>query len=306
MFFPSPADARQLHEFDRSAFGAASGFEALDLSPVCPSGTHRVLGSVHQNNTLATIRNADVLGDATTAMAIESALRRRALTRRADSTAVRLCASHRVVRLQPFDAPGYTPHFRLFSLVSAGRDTGSHAFEMQHLREHIEFYLRLFRLLSGHGLFLGTPRVEISDMRLIEDLLARHGITRDQVRQHVRAHLTGASERFLAERAVTLPSDVIEPPDHRLSLVQTRVFHPLRGAYPEATFHINLARLEGLGYYPGLCLRISPATAEGTRYPIVDGGFTDWTARLLENRKERLLATGIGSEFACKMYRLRR
>ena len=61
--------------------------------------------------------------------------------------------------------------------------------------------------------------------------------------------------------------------------------------------------MEGLGYYSGLCFRISPAAPDANRYPIVDGGLTDWTARLLEDRKERLLATGIGSEFVCRAYR---
>ena len=50
-------------------------------------------------------------------------------------------------------------------------------------------------------------------------------------------------------------------------------------------------------------LRISPQAPDGNRYPIVDGGFTDWTARLLGNKKERLLISGIGSEFVCKTYR---
>jgi hypothetical protein len=36
---------------------------------------------------------------------------------------------------------------------------------------------------------------------------------------------------------------------------------------------------------------------------IVDGGFADWTAGLLANRKERLLISGIGSEFVCKTCR---
>jgi|GEM_PF-4488011 len=33
-----------------------------------------------------------------------------------------------------------------------------------------------------------------------------------------------------------------------------------------------------------------------TDYFLVDGGFTDWTQKLLSNRKERLLISGLGSE----------
>jgi hypothetical protein len=65
----------------------------------------------------------------------------------------------------------------------------------------------------------------------------------------------------------------------------------------------NLARQEGLNHYNGFCLRISPLAPDGIRYPVADGGFTDWTARLLQNKKERLLTSGIGTEFVCFRYR---
>jgi hypothetical protein len=65
---------------------------------------------------------------------------------------------------------------------------------------------------------------------------------------------------------------------------------------------VNSVRLEGFGYYRRFALRISPEAPDGNRYPVVDGGFTDWTARLRGNQKERLLISGIGSEFVAKKY----
>jgi hypothetical protein len=67
-------------------------------------------------------------------------------------------------------------------------------------------------------------------------------------------------------------------------------------------FRLNQERLEGLGYYRSFALRILVQASDGNRYPLVDGGLTDWTARLLGNKKERLLISGIGSEFVCKTY----
>ena len=115
----------------------------------------------------------------------------------------------------------------------------------------------------------------------------------------------------MAERGVRLPETIEDParelpggaPHFRIARVKTELIDKLRHEFPDAQFRFNLARLEGLGYYRGLCLRISPVAPDGNRYPITDGGLTDWTARLLENRKERLLATGVGSEFACVKYR---
>lgn len=306
---PSGVSARRLNQFDQAAFTVAGSFEAVDLSPAAPLGLNHVLGEIDQNNVLSTIRNAEVLGDPTPALALECARRRQDVKLRAASS-VRLCASARVIRLQPFDFPGYTPHFRLFALVTAGRDRGSHAFEIQHLKEHIRFYLELCRALNQIGFSLTTPLVEISDVAVAEALLSRAGIGLEQVRAVIRAHKPGESERFLAERGVNLPEDVGDPAkevwgidsQHRLARVKSDIFDPLAREFREACFAFNLARLEGLGYYRGLCLRISPRAPDGNRYPVIDGGFTDWTARLLQDRKERLLATGIGTEFVCSRY----
>ncbi len=312
LFSPSPADARTLNRFDRIAFETAVEFDAVDLSPATPLGTSYSLGGIDQNNVLSTIRNAEVLGDSTTAMAMECARRRKHLSSRTGR--IRLCASHRVVRLQPFKVPGFTPHFRLFALVSAGRDTGSSAFEIQQLKEHLEFYLKLFRALNSEGFSLAKPLVEISDLTISEHLLNAAGISRHDVQESVRAHIPGGSARLLQERGVTLPSDIIDPgklalhPDleiqqHRLTLVRQQVFDPLNAEYPEAKFCFNFARLEGLGYYTGLCLRVSPIAPDGQPHSVVDGGFTNWTARLLQDRKERLLTSGIGAEFICRACR---
>jgi hypothetical protein len=293
----SAVDLRVLNEFDRLAFGAASAFEAVDLSPATALGASSVLGGIDQNNVLTTIRNVEVSGDPTVALAIESA-RRRAHARGA--AAVKLCSSQRVVRLQPLDFPGYTPHFRLFGLVSAGRDTGSHAFEIEHLTEHIRVYLDLFRALRKVGFRVTEPLVEVSDLNLTEQYLKQLGVLHEEVRAHVRAHVPGGSAKFLRDHAIDIPADLSSP---LLRIVDERVFSPLKRDYPEAAFQFDATRLEGMGYYRDLCLRISPLAPDGQRYPIADGGFTDWTARLLQDRKERLLASGIGSEFTCRRYR---
>ena len=307
---PSRVNARLFNQFDQVAFGVASAFEALDLSPAAPLGLNHVLGQIDQNNVLTTIRNAEVLGDPTPVLALECARRRKDPKSRSAGV-VRLCASARVTRLQPFHMPGYVPHFRLFALATAGRDTGSHAFEIEHLSEHVSFYLELCRTLNQAGFSLSSPLVEVSDTAVVQDLLSAAGLPVEAIRAAIRAHKPGESERFLAERGVKLPEAVQDPSKelpgvdarHRLARVKTDVFDALAPQFPEASFRFNLARLEGLSYYRGLCLRISPLAPDGNRYPAADGGFTDWTARLLEDRKERLLATGIGVEFACTRYR---
>jgi hypothetical protein len=54
-------------------------------------------------------------------------------------------------------------------------------------------------------------------------------------------------------------------------------------------------RVSGRGYYRDLCFKVN-ALVDGSPTEIGDGGFTDWTARLLSNGKERLLISGYGTE----------
>lgn len=53
-------------------------------------------------------------------------------------------------------------------------------------------------------------------------------------------------------------------------------------------------RDSGRAYYRGLCFKVYAPDAGGQRLEVGDGGFVDWTAKLLGNRKERLLISGYG------------
>jgi len=53
-------------------------------------------------------------------------------------------------------------------------------------------------------------------------------------------------------------------------------------------------------YYKGSQHKVD-ITVRGQTYEIGDGGFVDWTQKLLQNKKERMLSTGFGFDF---MYRI--
>jgi hypothetical protein len=109
------------------------------------------------------------MADPTTAAALECARLRRA----GDQSVIKLCSRSRQLRLQPFDTPGFSPHFDLFTLVSAGRDRGGLQFELESLREHIEAYLRFFDRLSGLGYRFGNIEVKLAHTERNEDLQNR-------------------------------------------------------------------------------------------------------------------------------------
>jgi hypothetical protein len=54
-------------------------------------------------------------------------------------------------------------------------------------------------------------------------------------------------------------------------------------------------REAGRGYYRDLCFKVN-AWRRGELTEVGDGGFTDWTAKLTGNQKERLLISGLATE----------
>jgi hypothetical protein len=162
--FTRPSEIPQVifNRFDTLAFSMLPGkWHSVELSPVTPLGTCTSLSNLSQNRMLSTIRNSEVVADSTSSLALEAAvLRKECLQADARSTqTINCCSSHRLLRAQSFQEDKFSAHFRVFSLVSAGRDTGNFSFELSHLEKHIRFYLELCRLLK----ILEMAEVHVSD-----------------------------------------------------------------------------------------------------------------------------------------------
>ena len=89
----------------------------------------------------------------------------------------------------------------------------------------------------------------------------------------------------------------------RLQQIDGDVLQPVSYAFPGVDVRWDLSRVEGLGYYRGPCVRITAEDATGLRLPLVDGGYTDWMARLLQDPNERMLSTGMGPDLAALRFR---
>ena len=162
---PAAADPRQLLEFDRLAYSLLpASFEVLELSPVCPLGTNSVVTPLDQDNAVTTIRNTEVCSDSTNVLALECARRRRGSSEGRGQPGVdtKLCASHRLLRPHLPHDPASFPHFRIFSLCTAGRDRGSYRFEVAALSEHLEFYVRLLQNAGQAGFRLEAVQTRIT------------------------------------------------------------------------------------------------------------------------------------------------
>ena len=162
---PSAVDSRALLEVERRAQEQLPlGYELLTLSPVCPFGSVSALTSVDQHSVVATTRGSEVVSDPTNVLALECALRRRALpaAQRGSQGRVRLAAVHRALRAQVWNDPAFSQHFALLGLCTAGRDEGSFAFQFEALLEHLRFYARLLGGVLPDVLAPRGVRVELT------------------------------------------------------------------------------------------------------------------------------------------------
>ncbi|WP_055047529.1 hypothetical protein [Devosia sp. A16] len=130
-------------------------FESVELSPVTPLGACSAVARVDQDWSIGTVRRGEVVSDPTNVLALEAAR-----LRQAGGEDVHLSTSHRVVRPQNYGDGKMLAHFRLFALVSSGRDRGSYGFEAEALGRQVGLLLEAFRrfLVPGPALRLGYTR----------------------------------------------------------------------------------------------------------------------------------------------------
>jgi hypothetical protein len=155
---PAIVDQRSLVTVDGHLLQAASGFEAIELSPVAPLGVCAVMGHASQNKVLSALRGTEVVADPTNVMALECARR----LRRDPSAPVRLATSHRCVRAQPVPKRrGLTANFRIFCLASAGLERQNHGFLVDAIAEHMQIMLHALDRLEQQGFAFPERRITV-------------------------------------------------------------------------------------------------------------------------------------------------
>jgi hypothetical protein len=128
-----------------------------DLQSLLPVGSNSQLGGIDQNNVLATVRGTEVVADPTVPLALEATRRRR------DGVDVaRMCATHRVLRQQPFEPPA-AQHVLPFAMVTGGRTRPDHASEVGALVEHVRAHLAIVAAARELGAPIEQAVVRVSD-----------------------------------------------------------------------------------------------------------------------------------------------
>lgn len=220
---PARISARRLLAWEQLAFAhLPPEFEPVVLAPVCPLGASSVVAAVDQNWAVATARNTEVVSDSTNVLALECAVRRRALLRAHPKSAepVHLAAHHRLLRAQHYHDPNALPHFSALALCSAGRDLGGLRFELDVLARQMRFYLQTLFAFIGPGVPL---HVTLTDLAAAP----RHPLLQDHLLTPLQAEFPTASFAFDPDRAsgrgyyrdLCFHIDATHPSGGRLQLV---------------------------------------------------------------------------------------
>ncbi len=307
-------DPRELLEIDRVLYSVLPGqFTAVELAPVNPIGVNAALTMLDPKVVLSTIRNMEVVGDQSMALAIECAYRRRVVRTTKESLEVNLATTHRVLRLQNFSKDsGLSSHFRAFALASAARDTvGFNRFELNSLATHLEVWLNFLAHSLERGYRAEKLSVGISDIRIANKLVSEGRITQEEIIHRakdktfslLRTCSIDLPDHIENARDISITQPELETYIRELQFTEREIVERLREKYPSVRFYFDLARCTGTGYYTGLCYRLSAQNLKGVRYSLAGGGSCDWTRKLLNSKREHLITGGFGTEMFLKLFK---
>jgi len=91
-------------------------------------------------------------------------------------------------------------------------------------------------------------------------------------------------------------------PDSHDDCVFSAPLENLKKEFDGVDIRLEKAQTKGTEYYRELRFHVYATPMRGHELELVDGGDTDWTQRLLNNAKERLVISGIGSQRLCEKF----
>lgn len=251
----SSLDPLLVAKFDVVAFELLpKEFQRIELSPLSPFGVCSSLATVSQKKVISSIRNTEVTADATNVLCLEAAIQRKKILIEKEelNRTINLAASHRVVRMQPTINKEHTPHFKLFNLCSAGKDTGNKKFEIQSAILHLEYYISLL-----------YKTLDWSKTKEVEIRLLNYNKSNTLIKSGILRHFAS---------------------------------RPLEKIH----FMVDQKDSSGVNYYIDLRVMINITNSKKQKFHIIDGGYTDWTRKILSNKKERVFTSCIGTELFLK------
>lgn len=286
----------------------------IELSPLAPLGTNSILTGVSQRTVLSTVRNIEVLADPTTVLSLECLNRIRNKDRYQSQDGVtNLSTSARCTRGQFFSkSSGFVPHFRVFALASGSNEKNE--IMGNKIFEHLEIFLDFFNKVNNKArYFAKNISVKISNINIMEKLIKVMDLDRRELGKHSQ---NGRFDPFnihnidlqavvadlnLIDRAVTKKLG-LERYIREIEKFSVQI-GSMKQKYPNVNFIYDLARIAGIGYYNGICIKVTAENAKGQEFPLIDGGYSNWLAKLTRNNKAVFCSSGFGLELFGNLFK---
>ena len=119
--------------------------------------------------------------------------------------------------------------------------------------------------------------------------------------KHIRFYLESLKD-FLGSDVPLRVTIIDLSPDSHDNAIFTVPLENLKKEFDDVDIGLEKARNGGTEYYCKLRFHVYAISRRGHELELVDGGDTDWTQKLLNNAKERLVISGIGSERLCENF----
>jgi hypothetical protein len=118
---------------------------------------------------------------------------------------------------------------------------------------------------------------------------------------HIRFYLRSLKDFLGSEIPLRVTLIDLSPDSHDDTTFDAPLEN-LKKEFDDVDVGLEKMRTRKTEYYRELRFKVYASPARGPEVELVDGGGTDWTQKLLNNAKERLIISGIGSERLCEKF----
>ncbi len=302
---PSTVSQRDYHWMEGLILGIyPEDIDVIELSPLQPFGTNKLLADTNQKNVVSTARGSEANAD------IATALFRVAVQRYDDRSneriGVTVAANARLVRAQMYKNPKFLPHFRMFGEVTVG----SHDEELIYLAEHFKRKVEIINEIAKSGRSrIDKVGITIGNLALLHDLIKRGAVDADELKENIR----NPNYKLITEQNLDIPEFLPLDTPNLVGVLKDLGFRGGVGLManmkdalekecpdliPETSLH--LGRVAANGYYKHICFDISASNEAGNVFPVAGVGSTDWALRAGQRRGIATVVSTVSIDQLCR------
>lgn len=304
----SPISQRDFHWIDGVIMDAYdSDVDMVELSPLQPFGTNKVLAGTSQKNVVSALRNSEATADIATAL-FRIAFERLGKDRDAVES-VSVASSARIARAQMYGKNSkFLPHFRMFGEVTVG----SREQELHHLTNHLGSKVNVISTIAGSERSdIDSMTIKMGNLALLDDLIQRGIVDTNELQRNIK----NPDYNVIRDQQLDVPeflpldtpalADVLKDLGFQRGVgVMNNMKVALEKHRPDLvpSIVLDLGRKASKGYYQHICYDVWATNIAGLTLPVAGGGSTDWAVKASGGKKIATVVSSISTELLCRNY----